>query len=60
MGKIATKPFYFAGVPLITVGCAFAAIGASGQEAFGWTSIGLMVPGVILLAAALFSPRKTS
>jgi hypothetical protein len=54
MGKIANKPFYFAGVPLVAVGCAFAAIGATGQEAFGWTSIGLLVPSVVLLAVALF------
>jgi hypothetical protein len=49
MGKSANKPFYFASVPLVAVGCAFAAIGASGQEAFGWTAIGLLVPGMLLL-----------
>jgi hypothetical protein len=51
MGKSANKAFYFASVPLGAVGCAFAAIGASGQEAFGWTAIGLLVPGMLLLVA---------
>ena len=51
MGNSANKPFYFASVPLVAVGCAFAAIGASGQEAFGWTAIGLLVPGMLLLVA---------
>lgn len=60
MAKHANKPFYFASVPLIAVGCAFAAIGASGQEAFAWTSIGLLVPGVALLVAGLVNRRRTS
>lgn len=48
MGKTA-KPFYFAGVPLAAIGAAFAAVGASGQEAFGYTAAGLLVPGIVLL-----------
>lgn len=48
MGKTA-KPFYFAAVPLISIGAAFAAVGASGQAAFGYTSVGLLVPGLVLL-----------
>lgn len=50
MGKTA-KPFYFVAAPLISIGAAFAAIGASGQAAFGYTAIGLLVPGLVLLAA---------
>ncbi|MBD8754225.1 hypothetical protein [Pseudomonas coleopterorum] len=60
MAKKANNPFYFVGVPLLAVGCAFAAIGASGQEAFGWTSIGLLVPGVALLVAGLMNRRRAS
>ena len=48
MGKTA-KPFYFAAIPLIALGGAFAAVGASGQEAFGYTAVGLLVPGIVLL-----------
>ena len=60
MAKKANNPFYFASFPLLAVGCAFAAIGASGQEAFGWTSIGLLVPGVGLLVAGLMNRRRAS
>lgn len=60
MGKSANKPFYFAGVPLVAVGCAFAAIGASGQEAFGWSAIGLLVPGVVLLVAGVLNCHRAS
>lgn len=48
MSKTA-KPFYFAAIPLIALGGAFAAVGASGQEAFGYTAVGLLVPGIVLL-----------
>lgn len=60
MGKSANKPFYLAGVPLVAVGCAFAAIGASGQEAFGWSAIGLLVPGVVLLVAGVLNRNRAS
>lgn len=60
MGKSAKTPFYFAGVPLVAVGCAFAAIGASGQEAFGWTAAGLLVPGAILLVIGAWRSRRTA
>lgn len=60
MGKSANKPLYFAGVPLVAVGCAFAAIGASGQEAFGWSAIGLLVPGVVLLVAGFLNRHRAS
>jgi len=50
MAKTA-KPFFFAAAPLIAIGATFAAVGASGQEAFGYTAVGLLVPGILLLAA---------
>lgn len=43
------KPFYFVAVPLIALSGAFAAVAASGQEAFGYTAVGLLVPGIVLL-----------
>lgn len=43
------RPFYFVATPLITIGAAFAAVGASGQAAFGYTAVGLLLPGVVLL-----------
>ena len=48
MAKTA-KPFYAAAAPLLTIGAVFAAVGASGQEAFGYSAVGLLVPGIILL-----------
>lgn len=60
MGKNAEKPFYITAAPFIAVGCVFAALGASGQEAFGWTAIGLFVPGIVLLiTGALRRHRAT-
>lgn len=62
MGKTA-KPFYFAGLPLVAIGtafAAFAAVGASGQEAFGYTAVGLLVPGLVLLVTAYWSRRRGS
>ena len=50
MSKTA-KPFYLAAAPLIATGAAFAAVGASGQIAFGYTAIGLLVPGLALIVA---------
>ncbi|MBH3361733.1 hypothetical protein N5C40_12270 [Pseudomonas fulva] len=50
MSKVA-KPFYFVAIPLIAVGTAFAAVGASGQAAFGYTAVGLLAPGLALLIA---------
>lgn len=43
------KPFYLAAAPLIAVGAAFAAVGASGQVAYGYTAVGLVLPGIMLL-----------
>lgn len=58
MSKNARNPFYFACLPLLTVGCAFAAVGASGQEAFGWTAAGLLIPGAVLLATGAWRSRS--
>ncbi|MEG5263473.1 hypothetical protein TRP66_04095 [Pseudomonas sp. JDS28PS106] len=58
MGKIARHPFYVAGIPLLATGCAFAAVGASGQEAFAWTAAGLLVPGVVLLTMGIWRSRN--
>lgn len=60
MGKNANKPFYIAAVPLLAVGCAFAALGASGQVAFGWTAIGLLVPGIVLLVTGALRRRPAT
>lgn len=57
MGKTA-KPFYLVGIPLLTVGAAFAAVGASGQAAFGYVSLGLLAPGAGLLLAGVLSGRR--
>lgn len=48
MAKTA-KPFYAAAAPLLAIGAVFAAVGASGQEAFGYTALGFLVPGIVLL-----------
>lgn len=58
MSKNAERSFYFAGVPLVATGSAFAAVWASGQEAFGWSALGLLVPGVSLLIAGLVSRAR--
>lgn len=58
MGKTANKPFYLVGAPLVAIGAAFAAVGASGQEAFGYTAIGLLVPGLLVLCAGYRSSRQ--
>lgn len=58
MNKSQTSAFNFAGIPLIAVGAAFAAIGASGQPAFGYTAVGLLLPGVVLLGAGVWRNRR--
>ena len=58
MAKTAQTPFILVGAPLLAVGAAFAAVGASGQPAFGYTAVGLLVPGIVLLAAGLWSRRR--
>lgn len=58
MAKTAKTPFIFVGAPLVAVGAAFAAIGVSGQPAFGYTAVGLLVPGIILLTSGFWSRRR--
>lgn len=57
MGRT-TKPFYLVGISLLAVGAAFAAVGASGQAAFGYASLGLLAPGAGLLLAGVLSGRR--
>ena len=57
MGRT-TKPFYLVGIPLLALGAAFAAVGASGQAAFGYASLGLLAPGAGLLAGVLSGRRR--
>lgn len=56
--KPRTSAFHFAGIPLIAVGAAFAAVGASGQPAFGYTAVGLLLPGMVLLLTGLWRNRR--
>ncbi|MFJ4142694.1 hypothetical protein [Pseudomonas sp. NPDC089734] len=58
MSKGIRNPFYFAGVPLVAMGAVFAAIGASGQGAFGYTAVGLFIPGLVLVVAGWQSRRR--
>lgn len=58
MRKTATQPFTIVGTALIAVGGAFAAVGASGQAAFGYTAAGLLLPGVVLLVLGVRAGRR--
>ncbi|MCO7597416.1 MULTISPECIES: hypothetical protein [Pseudomonas] len=58
MSKAAKTPFYIAGAPMIAIGAAFAAVGAAGQPAFGWTAAGLLIPGAVLLIVGAFRNRR--
>ncbi|WP_369991916.1 hypothetical protein [Pseudomonas xanthosomatis] len=58
MRKTATQPFTIVGTTLIAVGAAFAAVGASGQPAFGYTAAGLLLPGVVLLVLGVRAGRR--
>lgn len=58
MSRTTTKPFYLAGIPLLSIGAAFAAVGASGQTAFGWVAAGLLIPGAFLLIAGAWRNRR--
>jgi len=58
MRKTATRPFTIIGTVLIAVGAAFAAVGASGQPAFGYTAAGLLLPGVVLLVLGVRAGRR--
>ncbi|MFK3775274.1 hypothetical protein [Pseudomonas sp. NPDC089406] len=58
MRKTATQPFTIVGTTLIAVGAAFAAVGASGQAAFGYTAAGLLLPGLVLLVLGVRAGRR--
>ncbi|PWB32359.1 hypothetical protein DCO48_13550 [Pseudomonas sp. SDI] len=56
--KAPKQPFAMTGVPLLAMGCAFAAVGASGQTAFSYVAAGLLIPGTVLLAMGLWNRRR--
>ncbi|NER61022.1 hypothetical protein G3435_15700 [Pseudomonas sp. MAFF212428] len=51
-------PLVIAAGPLVTVGLVFAVVGLSGQPAFGYTAVGLLIPGVVLLVTAFCSKKR--
>lgn len=57
MSKHSTTPFYAAGGSMLVIGVVFAAVGASGQPAFGWTAVGLLIPSAVLLLQAVRRKR---
>ncbi|MEG0858648.1 MAG: hypothetical protein RSG79_03595 [Pseudomonas sp.] len=58
MGNTNKKPFGLAGGPLIAMGAGFIAVGLSGQPAFGYTGLGLLIPGVVLVVIEFCSRRR--
>ncbi|RZI82051.1 MAG: hypothetical protein EOP15_20465 [Pseudomonas sp.] len=58
MRKDSTTPFYAAGGPMLAIGICFAAVGASGQPAFGWTAVGLLIPSAVLLLLGILRKRR--
>ncbi|MCE5983571.1 hypothetical protein D3C76_785490 [compost metagenome] len=58
MNNPSKKPFILAGGPLIAMGAGFIAVGLSGQPAFAYTGLGLLVPGVVLVAIEFCSRRR--
>ncbi|MBP2262615.1 hypothetical protein J3B00_003420 [Pseudomonas sp. BP8] len=58
MLRFSKSPFYLVSVPLIAMGAAFAAVGVSGQSAFGWTAAGLLMPGAVLLICGALRHRR--
>lgn len=58
MRKKPVSPFYLASAPMFAIGVAFAAIGASGQPAFGYTAVGLLIPSVVLAVAGAWTRRR--
>ena len=58
MTKTRTTPYLLAAAPLTAVGAAFAAMGAAGNPAFGYASVGLLVPGVALLLVAAWMRNR--
>nr|WP_314872250.1 hypothetical protein [uncultured Pseudomonas sp.] len=60
MHKDSTTPFYAAGGSMLIIGIVFAAVGASGQPAFGWTAVGLLIPSAVLLMQAVRRKRHVN
>ncbi|KQQ56084.1 hypothetical protein ASF84_12365 [Pseudomonas sp. Leaf127] len=58
MSKTATSPFIAAGGPLTAMGAGFIAVGLSGQPAFAYTGVGLLIPGLVMVASALWARRR--
>ena len=58
MSRTTRNPFLIAGGSMTAVGLGFAVVGLSGQPAFGYTAVGLLIPGVVLLATALWSKYR--
>ncbi len=58
MSKTATSPFIAAGSPMIAMGAGFIAVGLSGQPAFAYTGVGLLIPGLVMVASALWARRR--
>ncbi|MBO0368262.1 hypothetical protein GIB23_14260 [Pseudomonas putida] len=60
MRKDNTIPFYAAGGSMLVIGIVFAAVGASGQPAFSWTAVGLLIPSAVLLLQAVRRKRGSN
>ncbi|MEG0634703.1 MAG: hypothetical protein RR517_19390 [Pseudomonas sp.] len=58
--KAPKQPFAMTGIPLLALGCAFAAVGASGQTAFSYVAVGLLIPGFVLLGMGAWRRRRQS
>ncbi|MNP74461.1 hypothetical protein D3C76_1713430 [compost metagenome] len=58
MSKEAGTPCLHAGMPLFVTGLAFAAVGASGQAAFGYIAVGLLIPGALLSIGGALSRHR--
>ncbi|MNG73618.1 hypothetical protein D3C76_471160 [compost metagenome] len=49
------KPYLYAGTPMLGIGLAFAAVGLSGQPAFSYIAVGLLIPGAVLVLGGVLS-----
>lgn len=58
MSKTSEKPTLRASGPMTAMGIGFLAVGASGQPAFVYVGMGLLIPGVVLLAGQYWSKRR--
>ena len=58
MSKTSEKPTLRASGPMTAMGIGFLAVGVSGQPAFVYVGMGLLIPGVVLLAGQYWSKRR--